>query len=403
MPSVCAGLLHDCVEDTSATAEDIGRLFGTEIAFLVDGVTKLGKIPWTDARGAPGRELPQDAAGDGARHPRHPGQALRSPRQHADARRTCRPRSRSGSRARRWRSTRRSPTASVSSGSRSSSRICRSSTSSPRSTTSSSTRLTEYRAERARRTSTRSSKLLQDALAEDGDRRARSTGRAKHLWSIYQKMKQDRARRSSRSTTSIAFRVIAESVRDCYGALGVVHSNWTPMPGPLQGLHRAAQAEPVPVAAHDGDRPARRAHRDPDPHRRRCTASPSRASPRTGSTRRAARRRRASTRGRQGVRLAAPADGVAAGSEGPDRVPRDGEDRPVPDEVYVFTPKGDVKALPKGATPIDFAYAIHSAGRRPLLGRARQRPDRPAALRAAQRRHRRDHHVARTRSRTRTG
>ncbi len=46
VPSICAGLLHDCVEDTSATAEDIGRLFGTEIQFLVEGVTKLGKIPW---------------------------------------------------------------------------------------------------------------------------------------------------------------------------------------------------------------------------------------------------------------------------------------------------------------------------------------------------------------------
>ena len=77
------------------------ELFGEEIAFLVDGVTKLGKIPWTDARGAAGGELPQDAARDGARHPRHPGQARRSPRQHADARRTCRPRSRSASRARR--------------------------------------------------------------------------------------------------------------------------------------------------------------------------------------------------------------------------------------------------------------------------------------------------------------
>src|SRR6266404_7431966 len=45
--SICAGLLHDCVEDTSATAEDIGRLFGNEIQFLVEGVTKLGQIPWT--------------------------------------------------------------------------------------------------------------------------------------------------------------------------------------------------------------------------------------------------------------------------------------------------------------------------------------------------------------------
>ena len=45
--SVCAGLLHDCVEDTSATVEQLTGLFGKEIAFLVDGVTKLGKLPWS--------------------------------------------------------------------------------------------------------------------------------------------------------------------------------------------------------------------------------------------------------------------------------------------------------------------------------------------------------------------
>src|SRR6478736_8026001 len=46
VPSICAGLLHDCVEDTSATTEEITKLFGPEISFLVEGVTKLGKIPW---------------------------------------------------------------------------------------------------------------------------------------------------------------------------------------------------------------------------------------------------------------------------------------------------------------------------------------------------------------------
>src|SRR4029079_18514 len=45
--SVCAGLLHDCVEDTTATVEQLGELFGKEIAFLVDGVTKLGKLPYS--------------------------------------------------------------------------------------------------------------------------------------------------------------------------------------------------------------------------------------------------------------------------------------------------------------------------------------------------------------------
>src|SRR3954447_3356688 len=48
VPSVCAGLLHDCVEDTSATTDEITKQFGGEIAFLVDGVTKLGKIPWNN-------------------------------------------------------------------------------------------------------------------------------------------------------------------------------------------------------------------------------------------------------------------------------------------------------------------------------------------------------------------
>src|SRR5262249_13941044 len=48
VPSICAGLLHDCVEDTSATTDDITKSFGSEISFLVDGVTKLGKIPWNN-------------------------------------------------------------------------------------------------------------------------------------------------------------------------------------------------------------------------------------------------------------------------------------------------------------------------------------------------------------------
>ena len=43
---ICAGLLHDCVEDTSATVDDISKLFGPDVALLVEGVTKLGKARW---------------------------------------------------------------------------------------------------------------------------------------------------------------------------------------------------------------------------------------------------------------------------------------------------------------------------------------------------------------------
>src|SRR6201992_3932878 len=45
--SICAGLLHDCVKDTTATVDQLGELFGKETAFLVDGVTKLGKLPYS--------------------------------------------------------------------------------------------------------------------------------------------------------------------------------------------------------------------------------------------------------------------------------------------------------------------------------------------------------------------
>ena len=84
--SVCAGLLHDVVEDTLASTTDIEKQFGGEIAFLVDGVTKLSQDQFHLQGRPPGGELPQDGRGHGARHPRAPRQALRPRRQHADAR-----------------------------------------------------------------------------------------------------------------------------------------------------------------------------------------------------------------------------------------------------------------------------------------------------------------------------
>jgi GTP pyrophosphokinase len=73
-----------------------------------------------------------------------------------------------------------------------------------------------------------SAKLL-EALKESGVD-CHVSGRAKHLWSIYQKMKRT-ARDLEQIQDIIAFRILTGSVRDCYAALGVVHSHWTPVPG----------------------------------------------------------------------------------------------------------------------------------------------------------------------------
>ncbi len=84
--SVCAGLLHDVVEDTLSSVDRRREAVRRRDRHLVDGVTKLSQDQLHLEGGPAGRELPQDGRRDGARHPRAPREALRPRRQHADAR-----------------------------------------------------------------------------------------------------------------------------------------------------------------------------------------------------------------------------------------------------------------------------------------------------------------------------
>ena len=65
LPSVVTGLLHDVIEDTGASLNEVQGLFGEEVARLVDGMTKVSKITFLEPRGKAGREFPQDDHRDG--------------------------------------------------------------------------------------------------------------------------------------------------------------------------------------------------------------------------------------------------------------------------------------------------------------------------------------------------
>ena len=85
--AIMAALMHDTIEDCGVTKAELIERFGAPTAELVDGLTKLDKLQLHHARGDAGRVVPQDAAGDGARRARDPGQAGRPAAQHAhDAR-----------------------------------------------------------------------------------------------------------------------------------------------------------------------------------------------------------------------------------------------------------------------------------------------------------------------------
>jgi GTP pyrophosphokinase len=196
---------------------------------------------------------------------------------------------------------------------------------------------------------------LRAALAE-ADIKAQVSGRAKHLWSIQQKMKRS-GRDVEQIYDVIAFRVITESVRDCYGVLGVVHSNWTPVPGrfkdfialPKPNLYQSLHTTVI------------------GPRAERIEIQI-----RTQEMHRIAEQGIAAHWKYKEDKLHTANDGKAfAWLRQLMEWQRDLKDPTefietvkidlFQDEVFVFTPKGDVKALPKGATPIDLAYSIHSA------------------------------------------
>ncbi|AVH59843.1 MULTISPECIES: RelA/SpoT family protein [Streptomyces] len=202
--------------------------------------------------------------------------------------------------------------------------------------------------------------------------KATVTGRPKHYYSVYQKMIV-RGRDFAEIYDLVGIRVLVDTVRDCYAALGTVHARWNPVPGRFKDYiampkFNMYQSLHTTVIGPNG-KPVELQIRTFDMHRRAEYGIAAHW-----------KYKQETVAGTSKIRTDVPR--AAKGSAGHDTVndmawlrqlldwQKETEDPSEfleslrfdlsRNEVFVFTPKGDVIALPAGATPVDFAYAVHT-------------------------------------------
>ena len=192
--------------------------------------------------------------------------------------------------------------------------------------------------------------ILKAALEEHGIE-AKVEGRYKHYYSIWRKMKE-RGKKFEEIYDLIAIRAIVEDVPTCYSVLGIVHSIWPPLPGRIKDYIAAPKSngykslhttvitqygEPLEIQIRD-----ERMHVEAE----------------YGLIAHWIYKEKPDLKSAQEwfERLLEWRKEISQGIVGIDDIKKELQ----MDEVFVFTPKGEIKHLPKGATPIDFAYAIHT-------------------------------------------
>jgi RelA/SpoT family (p)ppGpp synthetase len=185
--------------------------------------------------------------------------------------------------------------------------------------------------------------------------KARVEGREKHLYSVYQKMRRKRLPLAS-IVDMFGFRLVVDSIDTCYRALGVVHGLYRPMPGRFkdyiaipringyQSLHTTLfgpNGMPIEVQI-----------RTEDMHRIAESGIAAHWQYKTGEDAGHAYRDRASEWLQHLMEM--PHGGSS--EEFMESVKLD----LFPDKVYVFTPRGEIRRLPRNATAVDFAYSVHT-------------------------------------------
>jgi GTP pyrophosphokinase len=348
--TLCAALLHDTVEDTSASLEDVRIEFGEEIAQLVDGVTKLTGMTFEsrDERQAENYRKMMVAMATDVRvilikladrlHNMRTLGALPKQKQTAKSRETLEIYAplahRLGIHAIKWEL-----------------EDLAFATLHPRKYKEIKQLVAQQRDEREVYVND-AGRFLGKELKAVGIE-AEISGRAKHFYSIYTKMTK-KGREFNEIFDLTAMRVIVGSVKDCYGAIGVIHSLWKPLPGRFkdfvampkanmyQALHTTVigpEGKPLEIQIRTGEMhdlaeygiAAHVAYKEggaADPKREKMTW----------------------------LRQLVEAEGEQDPAEFLESLKVDLFE----DEVFVFTPKGEVKNLSAGSTPLDFAYAVHT-------------------------------------------
>jgi GTP pyrophosphokinase len=362
-PTLCASLLHDTVEDTDYTLAQLREDFGDEVAALVDGVTKLDKVKYGEsAQAETVRKMVVAMARDirvlviklaDRLHNMRTIRYLLQEKQEQKARECLEifaPLAhRLGMNTIKW----------------------------ELEDLSFATLYPKVYEEIVRLVTDRAPSrddyltLVIDQVTDDlkgAKIRALVTGRPKHYYSIYQKMIV-RGRDFADIYDLVGIRVLVDSVRDCYAALGSIHARWNPVPGRFKDYiampkFNMYQSLHTTVIGPEG-KPVELQIRTFAMHRRAEYGVAAhwkyKEDPSAAAT--------------EGVRRRLP-DKTDAGAndmawlrqlldwqketEDPGEFLESLRFDLKSAETFVFTPKGDVIALPAGATPVDFAYAVHT-------------------------------------------
>ena len=360
--TICAALLHDTVEDTPATKDQVAELFGPTVADLVDGVTKLTSIQVSsmDAKQAWNLRKMFLAMSRDIRvviikladrlHNMRTLAALPPDRRLFKARETMDVYApladRLGISSVKWEL---EDLAFFWLEPEEYQRVAR--------------MVQDSRAQREEDTDA-AIKTLDDELKAAGLTGYQITGRPKHLWSIYQKMTR-KGREFADIYDLIALRVITQSVGDCYSTLGAVHSLWNPMPGrfkdyiatPKANLYQSLHTT---VVGPDG-KPIEIQIRTAEMHE----------ASEYGIAAHWLYKKEGNSRGRMSAEDRAIDSTINWIRKTLDWATEDDIDDPhefldnlrvdlFEHEIFVFTPKGEVMSLRRDATPLDFAYAVHT-------------------------------------------